>query len=66
MANNPVNRSEAVHYSVFMIGLIVMLGGVAMIANYEDAALFSIVTGGAVAVLAMISQAYSWYKNGDL
>ena len=66
MANNPVNRSEAVHYSVFMIGLIVMLGGVAMVVDYEDAALYSMVAGGVVAVLAMISQAYSWYKNGDL
>jgi len=64
--NSPVNRSERIHWFVFLTGAITMLTGVAMIANYEDAALFSIVTGGAVAVLAMISQAYSWYKNGDL
>lgn len=66
MANNPVNRSESIHYLVFLIGVITMLSGVAMVVEYPDAAVYSIAGGGVVAVLAMISQAYSWYKNGTL
>ena len=66
MGNPPVGKSEVRHYSVFMIGVFTMLVGVAIIVKYEDVALYLVVGGGVMAVLAMISQAYVWYKNGDL
>ena len=62
----PVNRSESIHLIVFLIGVITMISSVAMVVEYPDAAVYWIAGGGVVAVLAMISQAYSWYKNGTL
>jgi len=58
--------SEKAHFTVFLIGIIIMLGGVVVIAESTTAAPYVMFTGSGMAVAAMISQTIKWLRIKEI
>ena len=58
--------TEITHFAVFLIGIVIMIAGVAVIMQSTNAAPYIMFTGGGIATLAMISQAVKYLRTGEM